>query len=137
MNQIKSSDFREEHLKLGNVWTWSSDIRDNEDSLVQVPLTEDALAEVDSLLISAVFETAQGDSLNGLVIYTMGSGSVFAIEILSGDLVFTFNKNARELGSVELRRLAAHLKRDANKLLPIKYRVLPVELAIPAASFSF
>jgi hypothetical protein len=137
MDRIKASEFREEHLKLGSVWTWSSDVHESEDSLVQVPLTEDALAEADSLLVSAVFETAQGDSLNGLVVYAMGSGTVFAIEILSGDQAFTFNKNAREPGIAELRRLAAHLSRDADTLLPIKYRVLPNELAIPPASFSF
>ncbi|WP_420998315.1 hypothetical protein ACKI2N_031965 [Cupriavidus sp. 30B13] len=137
MAQIKASDFREEHLKLGDVWTWSNQLHESEDFLVTVPLTEDALAEVDSLLVRASFETAQGDALEGLVVYAMGRGNVFAIEIFEGDQKFTFNRFAREPSLAELRRLAAHLNKDADKLLPITYKVVSQKLAIPSDSFAF
>jgi hypothetical protein len=137
MAKIKASDFREEHLKLGDVWTWSTDLRQSEDLLVTLPLTEDALAEVDSLLVRAAFETAQGDILEGLVVYAMDRGSIFAIEILDGDQRFTFNKFADELSREELRRLAIHLNKDADKLLPVTYKVVPEKLTIPPGKFSF
>jgi len=137
MAQIKASDFREEHLQLGDVWTWSSDLHQSEDHLVTVPLTEDALAEVDSLLVRAEFKTPQGDALEGLVVYAMGRGSIFAIEILDGDQRFTFNKFASEPSRTELRRLAAHLNKDESKLLPLTYKVLSQKLAIPPGDFSF
>lgn len=137
MAQIKVSDFRKEHLKLGDVWTWSSDLHQSEDLLVTVPLTEDALAEVDSLLVHAAFETAQGDVLEGLVVYAMGRGSIFAIEILDGNQRFTFNQFAGEPSREELRRLAIYLNKDADKLLPMTYKVLPEKLAIPPGEFLF
>jgi hypothetical protein len=137
MAQIKASDFREEHLTLGDVWTWSSDLHQSEDRLVTVPLTDDALGEVDSLLVRAAFETAQGDALEGLVVYAMGRGDIFAIEILDGDQRFTFNKFAGEPSRGELRRLATHLNKDADKLLPLTYKVVPEKLAIPPGEFSF
>lgn len=137
MAQIKASDFREEHLRLGDVWTWSSELDKSEDFLVTVPLTEDALADVDSLLVRASFETARGDALEGLVVYAMGRGNVFAIEILSGDQRFTFNRVAREPSRAELRRLATHLNADADKLLPITYKIASEKLSIPSEPFMF
>ena len=136
MVKIRSSDFKEEHLRLGDVWTWSRELTESEDSLVAVPLTEDALSEADSLLVRADFRTAQGDVLRGLVMYAMGTGSVFAIEILSGSESFTLNAAARELSRGELNRLAGHLKKDPATLLPIAYTIAPKALAIPPGTYS-
>jgi len=119
------------------VWTWSSDLHQSEDQLVTVPLTEDALAEVDSLLVRAEFKTAQGDALDGLVVYAMGRGNIFAIEILDGDQRFTLNKFAGDPSLAELRRLANHLNKDVGELLPLTYKVVSEKLAIPPGEFSF
>lgn len=133
---IKASDFRKEHLKLGDAWTWSNDLYQSEDFLITVPLAEDALDEVDSLLVRAAFETAQGDILKGLVVYAMDRGNIFAIEILDDCQRFTFNKFASELSREELHRLAVHLNKAADKLLPMRYKTLSEKLTIPPGDFS-
>ena len=137
MVQIKSSDFNEDHLKLGGVWAWSSDPKEAEYFLVSVPLTEESLSEVESLLIHANFVTADGDLLRGLIVYSMGSADVFAIEILDGEKKFTFNKFARDISRNELIRLAECVGKDAAKLLPISYEIAVRELSIPAGFFTF
>jgi hypothetical protein len=137
MVQIKASDFNDRHLKLSDVWTWSTELHDSEDLLVSVPLTEDSLSKVDSLLIRADFETAGGEGLHGLIVYAMSTADVFAIEILDGEKRFTFNKFAPDLSHEELIRLAACLGKEAANLLPIKYKVLVDRLAIPPGLFMF
>jgi len=134
---IKTSNFYEEHLKLSSVWTWQSDLHRSEDSLVPVPLTEDALAKADSLLIHAEFQTASGTQLTGLIVYQFGDDEVFAIEVLAADQKFTFNKHVSDLSLEELKRLASFLNENVEDLLPIKYSVVPKEIAIEEGKFSF
>ncbi|MEQ1904913.1 MAG: hypothetical protein ABL888_12065 [Pirellulaceae bacterium] len=137
MIPIKGNEFGEEQLKLSDVWTWQSDLHASEDSLVPVPLTEDALTEADSLLIHATFVTASGTKLNGLIVYQLGDDEIFAIEVLSGRNKFTFNRNLPDLSFDELKRLAAFLDEDVESLLPIRYSVVPKELAIDDGKFFF
>lgn len=137
MGPIKSSDFSAEHLKLSGVWTWSQDLYDSEDSLVPVPLTEDALAEAETLLIHAKLRTATGRAFDGLIVYQLGVDQVFAIEILTNDEKFTFNKNVPDMSMDELKRLATLIGDDASAMLPISYEVVPRELAIETGLFSF
>ncbi len=84
MFEIKGNEFGEEQFKLSEVWTWQTDLHESEDSLVPVPLTEDALSEADSLLIHATLITASGTVLNGLIVYQLGDDDIFAVEVLSG-----------------------------------------------------
>lgn len=137
MMPIKDSEFGEDELKQGVVWTWTSDLHTSEDSLVQVPLTEEALSEADSLLIRAVIVTGAGRSLNGLVVYHMGKAEVFAIEVMLGREKFTFNKYLSEFVREELARLASFLKEDVEGLLPIRYSIVPKQLAINDGEFTF
>jgi len=137
MAHIKASEFNEDHLKQGGVWAWSSDLHDSEDVLVEVPLTEESLSNLDSLLIRANITTANGDLLHGLVIYSMGRAEVFAIEILDGEQKFTLNRFAPDLSRGELTRLAAHLSKDGEELLPMKYEITVEQLDIPSGLFGF
>jgi hypothetical protein len=137
MVEIKDIEFREKHLELGDVWTWSTDLHESEDALVLLTLTEEVLASADSLLIRSHFTTALGNSMQGLIVYAVGSNDVFAIEVLIADQKFTFNQLASALSHAELRRLALHLGEDANALLPIKYCVATVALNIAPGLFSF
>ncbi|MDR6802637.1 hypothetical protein J2Y61_004176 [Asticcacaulis sp. BE141] len=135
--KIKDAEFREKHLELGDVWVWSSDFHESEDSLVPIPLTEEALANADSLLIRSRFLTALGNQLQGFIVYTMGTEDVFAIEVLKGDQRFTFNKFASVYSRAELERLASFLEENVEHLLPIKYNIVPKELNISPGLFSF
>ncbi len=137
MFEIKGNEFGEEQFKLSEVWTWQTDLHESEDSLVPVPLTEDALSEADSLLIHATLITASGTVLNGLIVYQLGDDDIFAVEVLSGRIKFTFNKKLPDLSMSELKRLAAFLNEDMNSLLPIRYSVVPKELAIDDGNFVF
>ncbi len=137
MIRIKASEFQGEHLKLSGVWTWQSDLHESEDSLVPVPLTEEALAEADSLLIHTEFRTAAGIVLRGLIVYELGSDEVFAIEVLTNDQRFTFNKHVPEMSIEELDRLALYLNVERSTLLPIHYSIVPKELAIDDGEFTF
>lgn len=137
MIPIKGDEFGEEQLKVSEVWTWYSDTHASEDLLVPVPLTEDALAEADALLIHATLITASGRTLNGLIVYQFGDDEVFAIEVLSGRNKFTFNRNLPDMSFDELKRLAAFLDEDVESLLPIRYSVIPKGLAIDDGMFSF
>lgn len=137
MIRIKASEFQGKHLKLSDVWTWQSNLHESEDSLIPVPLTEEALAEADSLLIHAELQTASGISLEGLIVYELGSDEVFAIEVLTDGQRFTFNKHVPEMSIEELDRLALYLNVDRSTLLPIQYSVVPKELPIDDGEFGF
>lgn len=137
MTRIKASEFQGEHLKLSGVWTWQGDLYESEDSLVPVPLTEEALAAANSLLIHAEFQTASGIALEGLIVYELGGDEVFAIEVLTNGLRFTFNKHVPEMSIEELDRLALYLNVDRSTLLPLHYSVVPKELAIGDGEFGF
>lgn len=137
MIRIKSSEFFEEQLNLSEVWTWQSDLNSSEDSLVPVPLTEEALVEADSLLIHATIFTASGTRLNGLIVYRLGDDDIFALEVLSGRSKFTVNRYLPDLSLNELKRLATFLNQDIDSLLPLRYVVVPKELFISGGTFSF
>lgn len=137
MIRIKSNEFGEEQLKLSEVWTWQSDLHASEDSLVPVPLTEEALTAADSLLIHATFVTASGTKLNGLIVYQFGDDEIFAIEVLSGPDKFTLNRYLPDLSFDELKRLAVFLNEDVESLLPIRFAIVPKELAIDDGKFYF
>jgi hypothetical protein len=137
MTPIKASEFSIEHFKLSNVWTWQGDLYENEDSLIPVTLTEEALAEADSLLIHSNFKTSSGTELEGLVIYQLGDNEVFAIEILVGGQSFTFNKHLSDLSQEELNRLATCLNEKVDYLLPIRYSLVPKEIDIEDGEFTF
>ena len=137
MVRIKASEFGVKHLKLSGIWTWQRDLHESEDSLVPVPLSDEALAEADSLLIHATMETASGIALEGLIVCDRGSDEVFAIEVLVDGQRFTFNKYVPEMSFEELDRLALYLKVDRSSLLPIHYSIVPKELAIDDGVFEF
>jgi hypothetical protein len=137
MDPIKSSDFSAKHLKLSGVWMWSQDLYDSEDSLVPVPMTEDALAEAETLLIHAKLRTATGKEFDGLIVYQIGVDQVFAVEILTNNEKFTLNKNVADISTDELKRLATIIGDDASEMLPISYQVVPRQLAIETGLFSF
>jgi hypothetical protein len=137
MTPIKASEFNSEHLKLSNVWTWQGDLYQTEDSLIPVPLTEEALTQADSLLIHSKFKTSSGTELGGLVVYQLGDDEIFAIEILAGNQRFTFNKHLSDLSQEDLNRLATYLNEKVDHLLPIQYSLVPRELAIEDGEFTF
>jgi hypothetical protein len=137
MTPIKASEFSEKHLELSGVWTWQGDLHESEDSLVPVPLTEEALEEAKTLLIHAQFETASGRRLHGLVVYQLGDVEIYAIEILIGSQKFTFNKHVPDLSTTELNRLALSVHEDAKHLLPIRYAIVPRQLSIESGEFFF
>lgn len=137
MIPIKSSEFCEDDLNRGNVWTWQNSLLESEDSLVPVQLTEEALMEAGLLLIRAMFITRSGKALNGLVVYQIGDGTVFAIEVLSGHQRFTLNKWLPDLSAAELERLGSFLNEDVEALVPIRYSIAPRELDIDDGEFSF
>lgn len=137
INPIKASEFGSEHLKLSSAWTWQNDLHQNEDSLVPVLLTEEGLAEVDSLLISSKFRTSSGTELEGLIVYQLGDDEVFAIEVLAEGQRFTFNKHLSDLSLKELKRLSSYLNEDVDRILPIQYSVVPKELILEDGKFTF
>ncbi|HVX60630.1 MAG TPA: hypothetical protein VHC19_08510, partial [Pirellulales bacterium] len=96
-----------------------------------------ALAAANSLLIHAEFQTASGIALEGLIVYELGGDEVFAIEVLTNGLRFTFNKHVPEMSIEELDRLALYLNVDRSTLLPLHYSVVPKELAIGDGEFGF
>ena len=51
---IKSKDLSLTDLQNHGVWTWSSDLYQNEDLLVAVPITPEGLADPETLLIYAI-----------------------------------------------------------------------------------
>lgn len=134
---VKSSEFREEHLKLSGVWAWQSDLQEAEEYLVPVPLTKDAMSNEDSLLIHARIRARSGTLLSGLVVHQPGIDEIFALEVLVANNRFTFNKYAPELSLAELRRLAVFLNEKEDTLLPFQYSVVPQELQFKDDMFSF
>ena len=66
---IKSKDLSLTDLQNHGVWTWSSDLYQNEDLLVAVPITPEGLADPETLLIYAAFKMANGAQLEGVVVY--------------------------------------------------------------------
>jgi hypothetical protein len=137
MPPIKASKFSSKHLELSDVWTWQGDLYASEDSLIPVPLTEEELAEADSLLIHSKFRTASGTELVGLIVYQLGDDEVFSIEILAREHKFTFNKYLSDLSQEELARLATYLNEKVDDLLPIQYSLIPKEIAIEDGEFTF
>jgi hypothetical protein len=135
--KIKIADFREEHLALSDVWTWSDDLYESEDSLVPVPVTEEALANAGHLLIGSALETARGDRFQGWIMYNLHRADIFALAILTDGRRFGFNKNLASTSYGALEQLAAHLGTTAQGLLPIKYEVTSEKLDIPSGTFSF
>lgn len=133
--KVINSSFTEQHLELSDVWTWQSDLHEDENILVPVPMTEEALQEAGSLLVSARFETASKVQLRGLVIYHLGADDVFAIDVLIGNQSFTLNKHFADLSQPELKRLATYLNQDVGSLLPIRYTLVPTELDIESGEF--
>jgi len=136
MIAIKCSEFREEHLKLSAAWTWENDPCQSEDSLIPVPITTEAIAQADSLLIHSNFKTPTGRTLTGLIILGELDEDVLAIEILSGEQSFTFNRFLPDLAEDDLDRLSRLLSEDADNIFPLHYSVVPQTLAIPDGEFS-
>jgi hypothetical protein len=137
MTPIKANEFGIEQFKRSGVWTWQSDLHASEDSLVPVPLNEEALAEADSLLIHTKFVTASDTELVGLVVYQLGDDEVFAIEVLTEGQRFTFNKHVPDLSMEELQRLAIVLDQNVDDLRPFRYSIQVKELAIEDGEFTF
>ena len=137
MERINSSEFGLEELRRYPVWTWYSDMYSNEDTLTPVPMTIDALADADSLLIHAMFLTGAGERLEGLVIYHLGSEEVFAIKIFSDGERFTFNKYAPEFSAEQLQKYAQYSGDNQETILPFHYEVVPENLAVEPGEFSF
>lgn len=137
MMPIKAKEFSIEQFKRSGVWTWQTDLHASEDSLVPVPLNEDALAEADSLLIHTKFVTASDTELVGLIVYQLGDDEIFAIEIFAEGQRFTFNKHAPDLSMEELRRLAIHLDESVDVLRPFYYSIQVKELIIDDGEFTF
>ena len=79
---IKSKDLSLTDLQNHGVWTWSSDLYQNEDLLVAVPITPEGLADPETLLIYAAFKMANGAQLEGVVVYDPDLDEVFAIEYI-------------------------------------------------------
>ncbi|MCR9232460.1 MAG: hypothetical protein NXI29_15725 [bacterium] len=136
MTAIKSSEFREEHLELSPVWTWESDPFKPEESLIPVPLTTEAIALADTLLIHSEFKTPSAKTLQGLIIMSPLTDDVFAIEVLSGEQSFTFNRLLPELAEDDLNRLARLLSEDPGNIFPLRYSVVAEELLIPDGEFT-
>lgn len=136
MTAIKSSEFREEHLDLSAFWTWESDPFKPEESLIPVPLTTEAIALADTLLIHSEFKTPSAKTLQGLIIMSPLTDDVFAIEVLSGEQSFTFNRQLRELSEDDLNRLARLLSEDPGNIFPLRYSVVAEELLIPDGEFT-
>lgn len=136
MTAIKIYEFREEHLDLSAVWTWESDPFKPEDSLIPVPLTTEAIALADSLLIHSEFKTPSGKTLQGLIIMSPLAEDVFAINVLSGEQAFTFNRQLRDLSEDDLNRLARLLSEDPGNIFPLRYSVVAEELLIPDGEFT-
>ena len=136
MTAIKSSEFREEHLELNAVWTWESDPFKPEDSLIPVPLTAETIALADSLIIHSEFKTPSGKTLQGLIIMSPLDEDVFAINVLSGEQAFTFNRLLPELSEDDLIQLARFLSEDPGNIFPLRYSVVAEELLIPDGEFT-
>lgn len=135
MTKVRASDFHVDHFELSEVWTWSRDIKDDEDLLVPVHLSEDELSQADSLLIHSQFKTQSGCLLEGLVVYDVASDEVFAIEVLHNGQRFTLNRYAPDLSEGERNRLASSLRLESTSLHSIDYSIVPRELAIDDGVF--
>lgn len=133
---VKSSDFGIEHLKEFGVWTWSQDLHASEDSLVPVALTEEGIAEAESLIIHSKLTTASQRVLEGAIFYQLG-GDVFAIEAFVDGESFTLNKHLPDMATEPLKRLASVLGDSTEDLLPVRYSVVPKELAIEDGVFAY
>jgi hypothetical protein len=136
MARIKAFELQLDDLKRHPVWTWSSELDQPEDSLVPVELTEDALAEADSLLVVAKFTTAAGNEHDGLVVYDADLDEVFAVELFFQNDRITMNSRVPEISSM-LDRYEIATGLDKKGLLPLRYKIDSPLLNIAPGSFKY
>lgn len=136
MNNIKSKNINIADLRNHSIWAWSSNIFENEDSLVPVDISLEGLSEPDTLLIHAIFTTASGSKLEGLIVYDPDSDEVFAIEFFIVDDRYTLNKNLPDLSRTELLRYERKTGENIDNFFPIRYQIIPSEIDIPPGAFN-
>lgn len=135
MSNIKSKNINIADLRDHSIWAWSSNIFENEDSLVPVDISLEGLSEPDTLLIHAIFTTANGSRLEGLIVYDPDSDEVFAIEFFIGDDRYTLNRNLSDLARTELLRYERKTGENINYIFPIRFQVVPTVINIPPGEF--
>ena len=136
MTNIKAKDLKLSDLALNAVWTWSSDLMHSEDTLVPVEMTLEGLANADTLLIYAIFNTAGGANHEGLIVYDPDLDEVFAIELFLDEARITLNRNACDLSNLELERYETLTGKNRDSVLPIRYQIATSELSIQPAEFA-
>jgi hypothetical protein len=135
MIKMKSKDMKLSDLYAYPVWTWKSDLMSSEDTLVPVQMTQEGLADADTLLVHAKFLTASGISHEGLVVYDPDLDDVFAIELFLDDSRITLNRNVQDLSHLELKRYGDLTGENPDGVLPIQYRMMEKSLRIAPAEF--
>lgn len=137
MARIKASELSVSDLQRHPVWKWSDELEQSEDSVVPVELTEDALADADSLMIYARFKTAAGNEHEGIVVFDPDLEEVFAIELfVPGDKI-TLNVRLPELATKMLERYAIATGYSASDILPIRYRMNASSLNVAPGEFKY
>lgn len=132
---IKSKDLSLTDLQNHGVWTWSSDLYQNEDLLVAVPITPEGLADPETLLIYAAFKMANGAQLEGVVVYDPDLDEVFAIELFLGDTRITLNRNLLDISIEELKQYI-DFSNDINcQVFSIQFQAIPRELLMIKGEF--
>ncbi|WP_111860486.1 hypothetical protein [Acinetobacter sp. CFCC 10889] len=133
MIEIRSGDLSLKDLQNHGVWTWNSDLYQNEDLLVVVPITSDIFTDHETLLIHAAFTIGNGTQLEGLIVYDVSSNEVFAIELFIGDRKITLNVNLPDISLTEL-----NFDNNINdQVFPIQFKAIPSELSMIKGEFSF
>lgn len=137
MIKIKSKDLKLADLKLHAVWKWSDDLTGSENILTPLEITQENLAEADTLLVYAKFDTAGGDSYEGLIVYDPDLDDVFAIELFLSDARISLNRNVKDLSKLELQRYEKITGKNCDNVLPIKYQIMTRDLLILPGEFTF
>ncbi len=136
MEPILLSEFGLPHLRMHGVWSWSDDLYENIDYMVPVELTEDGLAEAGTLKIYSRLETSSGKHFEGTITYALIAHEVYALTVMLENETYTLNKYLPEESWQDLEKLALRIDDKAEKMLPIRYSIVPKELSIDAGFFS-
>jgi hypothetical protein len=128
---IRLADLDESRLAACPVWTWyDGSLFEAEDAIAPVPLTEDGLAGVATLIVHSRLRTAGGDVIKGTVTYDVASNEVYAVELLFARDRIGFNKRLPSLAAADVRRLRAALGNQRASIFPLTYSILAPELNI-------
>lgn len=138
MSQIRSKDLRLVDLHKHGVWTWSSDLYQAEDLLVAVSMkSEEGLAEFETLLIHAVFTLANGQILEGIIVYDLDLETVFAIELFIEDTRIALNQYLPDISLKELKQNTTLNTEINSQIFPIRFEAIPRTFSTIKGEFSF